>query len=250
MARDRGEIEALSRPLTSAPAARTAPRRRPRRRCRAAHRRDDRERPGDDGAERRRASRSGRGPSPASGRCRSAVASTGPAWTGRPQASAVNWQSRAFFVPPPTTWIVRIVVPRIASSRSIAQRYFSARLSRAQRTNAPSSAGGGWPVRVQKAASRGGHVAGGEERGVVGIDQRGERPGGLGAGRSAPRRRSRGRPRPGPAAFLDEPEAHDVLQQPRRPGDAPLVGEVVPERLGVDDRAGGPRRRAATTSPS
>ena len=32
-----------------------------------------------------------------------AVASTGPAWTDRPQASAVNWHSSLFLDPPPTT---------------------------------------------------------------------------------------------------------------------------------------------------
>src|ERR1044072_5372712 len=43
-----------------------------------------------------------------------AVASIGPAWTGRLQASAVNWQSSAFRDPPPTTRIVRLVVPRVS----------------------------------------------------------------------------------------------------------------------------------------
>ena len=66
------------------------------------------------------------------------------------EAAMREWlQSKAFRVPPPTTWIVRIRVPRIDSIFSIVQRYFNARLSRAQRTNAPSSAGTGWPVRLQ-----------------------------------------------------------------------------------------------------
>ena len=34
----------------------------------------------------------------------SAVASTGPAITGRPVASAVSWPSRSFCAPPPTMW--------------------------------------------------------------------------------------------------------------------------------------------------
>ena len=69
-----------------------------------------------------------------------------------------------------------------ASSRSIVQRYFSARLSRQQRTKAPSSAGRVWPVRVQKAASRAGMSPGARNDGVVGIDQRGEGRGSLGPG--------------------------------------------------------------------
>ena len=42
----------------------------------------------------------------------SAVASTGPAMTGRPQASAVSWHSSAFRAPPPTRWTTSIVAPR------------------------------------------------------------------------------------------------------------------------------------------
>ena len=118
------------------------------------------------------------------------------------------------------------------------QRYFSARLSRAQRTNAPSSAGGAWPVRVQKAASRAGMSPGARNDGVVGIDQRGERPGGLGAGDQLLVRAVAPGAGPGPAALLHQPEPHDVLEQPRRARDAPLVREVVPQRLGGDHRPG------------
>ena len=49
----------------------------------------------------------------------SAVASTGPATTGMPVASAVDWHSRAFFDPPPTMWIVAGATPdSSAASRS------------------------------------------------------------------------------------------------------------------------------------
>src|SRR5207247_8334774 len=41
---------------------------------------------------------------------------------------------------------------------------------------------------------------------------------------------------PVPTAFLDQPQAHDVLQEPERPADAPLVGVVVGEAFGVDHR--------------
>ena len=44
-----------------------------------------------------------------------AVASTGPATTRRPEASAAAWQSKRFWVPPPTIWIVSIRPPANSS---------------------------------------------------------------------------------------------------------------------------------------
>ena len=51
-------------------------------------------------------------------------------------------------------WMVLILVPRMPSSRSMVQRYLSARLSRQVRTSGPSASGGVWPVFWQKAAIR------------------------------------------------------------------------------------------------
>ncbi len=47
-----------------------------------------------------------------------AVASTGPARTGRPVAPAVSLHSSRWFDPPPTTWIARTSWPEAAASSS------------------------------------------------------------------------------------------------------------------------------------
>src|SRR5205807_9944791 len=55
--------------------------------------------------------------------------------------------------------------------------------------------------------------------------------------------------RPRTPTFLEQPEAHDVLQQPEGPGDAALVGEVRLQRFLIDngladldsDKGPGPR---------
>src|SRR5207248_1324055 len=68
-----------------------------------------------------------------------AVASSGPASTGRPVASAVQRQRSSFRAPPPTTWISGGDEPVAPSSSPIVCRYFNARLSKMQRTTAPGS---------------------------------------------------------------------------------------------------------------
>ena len=79
------------------------------------------------------------------------------------------------------------------------------------------------------------HVAGREERLVVGIDQRLERLaalghlGELGVAVIVPLALKLS------AAFLHQPQAHDVLEEADRAADAALVGVVVTERFGVDD---------------
>jgi hypothetical protein len=60
----------------------------------------------------------------------SAVASTGPAMTSRPVASAVNWFSRRFFEPPPMMRMARKWRPVSSSRDSRTARYLKARLAR------------------------------------------------------------------------------------------------------------------------
>ena len=165
-----------------------------------------------------------------------AVASTGPATTGRWQASAVIWLSSSFWLPPPTMWITSIRRPRMSSRPSSVLRYVSARLSRHVRTKSPRVLGARWPVSSQNCSIFVRHVAGREERLVVRVDHRAEP--------LDSRRHLRqlgvavvvALAHPLPAALLHEPQAHDVLQEPDRPADAALVGVVVGERLLVDDR--------------
>ena len=187
-----------------------ARRRRPRRRCRAARRR----RRGTSGRRRRArrpASRSGPRPIACISTLPDGRRLDRPGEHGRPQASAVNWQSRAFCDPPPTTWIVRIVVPRISSSRSIVQRYFSARLSRRSGRTPPRRPATAWPVLRQKAASRAGMSPGARNDGSSGSTSAANGRA-ASAGGAARRRTVATGPGPGPAALLHQPEPHDVLQ--------------------------------------
>ena len=96
-------------------------------------------------------------------------------------------------------------------------------------------------VRSQAAAMRAGMSPGAEERVVVGVEQRHVAAGRLGAS-AEQRRRSEvvAGLGPGAAALLQQPHAHDVLEQARRAVDAALVGEV--RRRG--------RRRSSTGSGS
>src|SRR5207247_7114326 len=84
------------------------------------------------------------------------VASYGPARTGSPVASAVNWQSSELRAPPPTIWIAGGVAPVAADSERIARPCPSARLARMQRTTAPGSCGSSWPVATQNLRTRAG----------------------------------------------------------------------------------------------
>ena len=55
---------------------------------------------------------------------------------------------------------------------------------------------------------------------------------------------------PAPHARLQQPQAADVLEQPRRAADAAFVGEIQLPRPGGNHRRRPLRRRAATTCPS
>ena len=94
-----------------------------------------------------------------------AVAWTGPASTCRPEASAAAWQSRRFFVPPPTTWIVSIppAGQRLASCPANGGSSWP-------RCPAPCGApplrprGTVWPVRRQKPRMASGMLSGARNR--------------------------------------------------------------------------------------
>ena len=81
-----------------------------------------------------------------------AVASAGPATTGMPVESAVNWFRSAFFDPPPMTWSFSMGKGASARKSSSTMRYLRARLSKIARTVSPWVRGGVCPVRVQNAA--------------------------------------------------------------------------------------------------
>ena len=166
----------------------------------------------------------------------SAVASTGPATTGSPVASAVNWLSSRFCEPPPMTRIRAIGRPTSDSRSRMTSRYFSARLSKTARAYAPGVAGAGWSVLRQKRSIALRHVVGIRERRIVRIDQ-------VPKPRLARRRvhqlaigelLAAGRPRsPAP---LEHPQPHHVLQQPRRAFHAAFVREVQVHRARRQDR--------------
>ena len=171
--------------------------------------------------------RSRRAPSPARAGCRASVASSGPASTGRPAASAVHRQSSSLRAPPPTTWISggsrrspRRAARPSARASARGSRGCSARSRRDRR-------GSGWPSRAQYAAIRAGMSPGAANAGVVRVDE--------GLQRAARRRASAtsssnecSRPalRPGAAALVQEPEPGHVAQQPERAVDAALVRQV------------------------
>ena len=67
-------------------------------------------------ASRRRSGRSAPSARPCTRTLPRAAASTGPASTGSPQASAVSWQSSSFCEPPPTTWTTSSGAPASAAA--------------------------------------------------------------------------------------------------------------------------------------
>src|SRR3954447_13737151 len=97
-----------------------------------------------------------------------AVASTGPARTGSPAASAVQRQRGTLSAPPPTTWISGGREPVTSASTRTVWACFSARLSRMQRVISPAPAGSGWPLSAQNAWTRAGRSPGARNRGSFG----------------------------------------------------------------------------------
>ncbi len=184
--------------------------------------------------------RPGRGPRPGRRRRRGrawastlprAVASTGPATTGRPLASAVSRHSRSLRLPPPT---------RCTTSISTAERAAACRnVTRCARAGCPGCSGRsprghvlGNPRRRQCAAMRDGMSPGGRNSGSSGsISER--RPGTSAASASRAGRSGF----PSPQRLLEQPQAHHVAQVADGPVDSALVGEVgLAARLGQHGR--------------
>src|SRR5215208_3035363 len=155
-----------------------------------------------------------------------AVASTGPATTGNRAASAVSWQSRSFW-DPPTNYIYRLNSP---AGQAPGLLYGVPVLECQALEHAPRHGGGffWWvlPRLLAEAPDARWHVTGGEECRMVGVDQRA-------GGRSIFGQVGQfligvilAFPRPLPAAFLEDPEPHHVLQQACPPPETSLVGKV------------------------
>ncbi len=135
-----------------------------------------------------------------------AVASTGPATTRRPQASAVFWQSRRFCVPPPTMWIVSMRPP--SELLQPGEHHAALQRQALQRAadHAPLVAGGGWPVLRQKSRMACGMSAGAMKAGSSGLMK------------AAQRRRRVGQLvqlLPAQVAALRSPDAAALLHQPQ-----------------------------------
>ena len=155
-----------------------------------------------------------------------AVASTGPATTRRPVASAVSWHSRAFCEPPPTTWMTSIGRPARRAASSIVRAYSAARLSRMQRTR-PGAILRDGPARRLAATPRSGPAcrpAGGTTASCG--SNTGRRPAAPAAASMSGGRLGRSRPLPRAQRLLEQPQPGHVAQEPDRPVDAALVGEV------------------------
>ena len=168
----------------------------------------------------------------------SAAASTGPASTGRPQASAVSWHSSSLRAPPPTRCTTSTCRPdsslRLADGAPVGQRQAVQdapdRLGRRLRHGLP-----GPPAGV---GDPGGHVA----RAAGRPGRRGRRRRrSAGTARRLAQQRSSGTATPSSAQvrrrLLQQPQAHDVAQVADGAVDAQLVGEV--------GRAGWPRSAPA-----
>ena len=175
-----------------------------------------------------------------------AVASTGPATTGRPVRSARAWQRRAFWLPPPTTWTCRTVRPDSVAAVASASAYAAARLSTMERTR---RGGVGRRGDVVLGAPRGdaaGHVARRHEARVLDVED-GDRSGDVGGGRE---QRAEVVATPRPQGLAEQPGAHHVGEEADGAVDAALVGEVGrARRLGEHgrveleaDEAPGPER--------
>ncbi len=93
------------------------------------------------------------------------VASTGPATTGRPQASTVSWHSNRFRDPPPTMCTTATCRPVSSAARRRLRRYASARLSRTRRTISARVEGSGCSEAQQAVASRAGMSPGASRSG-------------------------------------------------------------------------------------
>ena len=83
----------------------------------------------------------------------------------------------------------------------------------------------------------GGHIAGAQERFVIGIDE--TREGGFARGEFHQLEviMAFSLSRPGLAAALKHPESHDVFQEARGAIDAAFVGEIHLQGFGIDDRS-------------
>ena len=141
-------------------------------------------------------------------------------------------------LPPPTTWIVRTSRPARRPAFATAAANAAARLSRMQRTIAAGSSGGGVPGALDERRDPRGHVAGRQQRGVVGVDDRAAR-----GQRRRPRRAAEPSATaiagalPGPDRLLEQPQPHHVAQEADPSVDAHLVREVgEPARVGPDRR--------------
>ena len=164
------------------------------------------------------------------------VASSGPARTGSPAASAVQRQSSSLRAPPPTTWISRgddagdgreqVDRLRVLQRETLEDAaHDRARLDRLRLAC----------VRAERAHPRR-HVAGIGEGGVVGIDERLQRGRVLRERDELVERVLPALLRPHTAALVDEPEPGDVAKQAERAADAALVGEIRGERRVGDHR--------------
>ena len=151
----------------------------------------------------------------------------GPASTVRPVRSAVSWQSRAFWLPPPTTWTTSIPRPHsrcgLVEASSVRRPPGSPGWSGRTR---PGVAGAGSPASVHSVGDPGRHVARSQQAGVVGVEDRHRRThlrGRLEQFRQVDR--SPGA-LPGAHRLTEQPQAHHVLQVADPAVDAALVGEV------------------------
>ena len=156
-----------------------------------------------------------------------AVASTGPATTGRPSASAVRLAQQLVAAAAPDEVDDVDVAP--GEPRRVADRGGERRREAVEDRSArraASSASGAPPPATTSAEIRAGMSPGGSSDGSLGSNV------GPPAGRSAAAASRAGSeagdagPLPGPDRLLEQPQAHDVAQEADPSVDAQLVGEV------------------------
>ena len=167
-----------------------------------------------------------------------AVASTGPATTGRPQRIGRQpAQQVVAAAAPDEVDDVRRRGRRAAPRRGPWRRTRPPGCRGSPARRAASSARGAPPPATTSAEIRAGHVARRQQRRVVGVERRAAgRPLGRG-GQQGRQRRPGARPLPGADRLLEQPQAHDVAQEADPPVDAQLVREVGgPARLVADRR--------------
>ena len=157
----------------------------------------------------------------------SAVASTGPAITGRPVASAVSWQSRSFCEPPPTMWTTS--TSRSASVGGLAD---GAGVAVGERVEDAAHGRGRRRGRRPAAARSARASAGGDEGRVVDVDAG---PAGQAAGAAA-RSRARGRRAPTSRRHSWSSHSPPTLRRKRVRPSTPtsLVKLALPGGLGED----------------